>query len=116
MDSQADERLSALLSQPSCVCLVCQESVGPEYFERVKPEYMLECWRSHLICRQCLLDYVRSKINSNEVYSIACPAKALETGCLNEYQEWQVEGLLEDEFKKVREDRVISILQRISYT
>jgi hypothetical protein len=42
------------------------------YFDQ-KPDYMLDCWKVHVVCNDCLNYYIQNKINDCQVLNINCP-------------------------------------------
>ena len=62
-------------------CLVCEE----ELTEEEKKDNLLEC--HHVCCNVCYFEYIKEKINSNQIDRIKCPQKDCQTILNNKFIE-----------------------------
>lgn len=68
------KRLSMRMEPHPTQCLICQDEMPQEYFTTAEePSDRLDCWREHMICKDCQLSYIQNKVQECKVQNIVCP-------------------------------------------
>ena len=73
VDIKTNFELNIIKNKVDKNCLICEEELTEEEIEN----NLIECY--HGFCNTCLLEYLREKINNNEVINIKCPKYKCET-------------------------------------